>query len=359
VRLVIVLATFSLSLNAQGVRGEPVLKGRVRNIREQVKNAGDSTFAPVQTTCYDRQGRVTDVVYFDGYNSPPRLRARQIYSYDSKGQISKVRSYGEGGALDQVTRFAYRWNSRGQIIEELHYEDGQLEDRTQYDYNDGGDRIKETSFDDAAKISSTVARSFDEHHHVQRESVSSTQPGLSQETVYAYGPDGQVRELTHFDAGILEYRSISTFDEAGQLADTETVLAEPIPAEMNAYGGCGDCGVYPGRSTFKHDSAGRITQQVCLVDDQAVRLDSFSYDKYGNPVNAWTYRFDPAKTPSPEASLEVNGKQYAIKWTNGLPTTTYRYDSHGNWIEATTYTRASLAERAQLASVKRRIIAYY
>jgi len=119
VRLVIALAVFSVSLNAQGVPGEPVLKGRVRGIREQVKNAGDLKFAPVQTTRYDRKTRLTEVVYFDPYASPPRLTGRQLYRFDAKAQVSEVRSYDEHNQPNQVTRFAYRWNSRGQIVEEL------------------------------------------------------------------------------------------------------------------------------------------------------------------------------------------------------------------------------------------------
>ncbi len=128
---------------------------------------------------------------------------------------------------------------------------------------------------------------------------------------------------------------------------------------MNLYGFCEDCGTYPGHSTYKHDGKGRLTERQWFQGNNLVRLDSYTYDGHGNTVNAWVYEFDPNGMAKQNGNLNLDGKDFSVKWTNGLPTTSYRYDSQGNWTEATTNRRSVFGASPKIDSVRYRRIEYY
>lgn len=315
---------------------------------------------PTRVTKYDRQGRLTEELRFDNYDSPGLLIERQIFHYDLQGRESEIVSVDEREKPPTIARHVYKRNDQGETVEEIQVEGGKEDYRTKYEYDGAGNCVKEISIDDTGAVTATTIRTFDSNHHLLRESTSGAQPGGDHGRTYLYTASGHPSELTSTNSGVLEYRDQWTYNEWGQLTASERLVPK-LPADgVNLFGSCDDCGLYPGRATFRYDEAGRLSERSWFQGDTLVRWDHFSYDASGNEVEAWVYEIDLAGTPAPGMTLTVGGKDYPVKWFNGLPSTSYTYDGQGNWIKAVTYGRAgSLESKPQPSEVHYRVIEYY
>lgn len=68
--------------------------------------------------------------------------------------------------------------------------------------------------------------------------------------------------------------------------------------------------------------------------DVLVKLSRYEYDKRGHHTKEWVYELRPESTGHGRFKVDVDGREFMFDRTNGLPSTVYTYDSHGNWVKA-------------------------
>lgn len=61
----------------------------------------------------------------------------------------------------------------------------------------------------------------------------------------------------------------------------------------NAYGLCGDCGVFPARTTYRYNDDGLLTEKrVIQPGNKLIRLGQYAYDRRGRHTQEWVYGSD-------------------------------------------------------------------
>ena len=259
-------------------------------------------------------------------------------------------------------RHVVTFDAHGRAIESKSFEpDGTLNYHTVYTFDARGDLIKETSYDDSGHPANTTVSVYDSGHHLLSAKFSGRNGGVFSADFFRYDQAGRVIERTiRSPAGTTLYRF--SYEQQGRVQSVETIPQNPAPPESaNLYGICGDCGPFPGRTITHYDDRGRILEiQVIQPPDKLIQLSRYAYDAQGHHTEDWTYYQNPSQDHPLAITLQLDGKNVSFDRSNGLPSTTYTYDSHGNWIKAVVTTISSAEPNARrISAVTHRSLKYY
>lgn len=192
-----------------------------------------------QKITYNPKGRRLNALL---YSRDGKLAAKDVYSYDSTGELREVTGYNMDGSL--INKKVYTRSSDRKSIEEVTYNDGESasSNKTIHTLNDAGQQINLTTFDAGGAPSNKVIISYDGKGKI-REVVmcSSVKNGM-----IVPGSDGRSVVLSDdikdkmkgifpcFDK-LLTSRTVFTHDDAGHLIETATYTHDNSLIGREAY----------------------------------------------------------------------------------------------------------------------------
>jgi hypothetical protein len=305
-------------------------QGHVRRIRIEhsgIGKDGRESKHELRTSCsFDRRGHQLEDLEYRDQGQYGTAVTRWVFFYDSHGR----RIEGDVSDTDEDSkhprRFLTKYDSKGRESEEVSVDpDGSIDSRVVKEYDSRGDIAKEITYESDGKPSGVTIRHYDAGHHVIEEDLG-TNPEAVSKRIFRYNDKGQ-RIEDSFEWEGAPARQVYEYDERGRLRSFETITGA-IPAPIgNVYGLCGDCGLFPGKTTYRYNDEGLLTEErVIQPGNKLIRLSEYAYDSHGRHTRAWVYSSDPSGTYSREDLL--------FDRSNGLRSTSYTYDSHGNWVKA-------------------------
>ena len=311
---------------------------------------------------FDRNGREREYWRFYDQGQYGKVITRYVFLYDPQGRVIETDTFDMKEDARRPQRLLTKYDSEGREWETRSLDtDGSIDNRTVREYDARGDAVKETAYGFEGKISSVEIRQYDTAHHVIRQEIRNMIPESVSTKIFRYNEKGQRLEtFLDWEDGPAHY--VYEYDEHGRLSSVETISG-PIPAHMgNGYGFCDDCGVFPGKTTFRHDNRGLLTEErVIQPGNKLIRLSEYAYDARGHHVREWVYSTNPSGGHPSEIKLRVGDEDLLFDRTNGLRSTSYTYDSRGNWIKAVVTRLSSdrdLNSNRIIDSVTYRIIKY-
>ena len=348
------------------------LRGSVKSVRVEESSADGSPRKFVERSLFDRGGRVLEYAHL--FRASPTRTAYQVfrYIYDSKSRIHEedmfdASSLQKSAKHANLQRHIYKYDSQGRCIEEHNIDsDGESSGSTTYTYDNQGDSIRETDYSSAGKVESIEDREYAPDHRLLFEKTRENRSGQGSSFDYQwsrehrYDAQGNHTNMLSYQQGVLEARWVWTYDERRRLISSQVIVSDPAK-DQHTYGFCGDCGLSAGRTIYTYDSNGRITEErVLQPGDKLVGLERYSYDAHGNRTREWVYQFGSTDASQQKTAVKLDGAEQLATWTNGLPTNTFSYDSHGNWIKKITITQTgATAAEARITSLTYRQIEYY
>jgi hypothetical protein len=311
-------------------------QGHVRRIRIEhsgIGKDGRESKHELRTSCsFDRHGHQLEDLEYHDQGQYGTAVTRWVFFYDSHGRRIEGDTFDTGEDSKHPRRFLTKYDFNGRESEEVSVDpDGGIDSRVVKEYDSRGDAVKETTYESDGKPSGVTIRHYDRAHHIIREedlgvNHSGVNPGPASKRSFRYNDKGQ-RIEDSFEWEGAPARQIYEYDERGRLRSSETITGA-IPAPTgNSYGLCGDCGLFPGKTTYRYNDEGLLTEErVIQPGNKLIRLSEYAYDSHGRHTREWVYSSDPSGT--------YPRKDLLFDRTNGLRSTSYTDDSHGNWIKA-------------------------
>jgi hypothetical protein len=353
---------------------EQGFRGRVKSARVEVASIDGAPRVLVERSIFDRNGRALEYAHAHPVDISSDRIGYQVfrYIYDSEGRISEedtfdARSLQKEAKTTDLQRHTYKFDSRGRCIEEQTIgSDGESYGLTIYEYDSQGDPVRKVTYAAAGEVESIEDRMYGPGHRLLSEKTSENRSGQGSSRGYhwagehRYDAEGNQTDMFSYQQGVIEAHWVWAYDERGRLTSVQITVADPAK-DLHAYGFCGDCGLSSGRTVYKYDHTGRITEErVFQPGDRLVGLSRYNYDSHGNRTREQVYNFGSSGVSRQQMTLKVDGLDYVATWTNGLPASTFSYDSHGNWIRKVSVNQADPADaKAQITSTTYRVIEYY
>lgn len=341
-----VLATGQIVLTTPGARAGLVenqqdcsFQGTVRSIRIEysaIQENGRESTRELKASCsFDPNGHELEDTRYRDQGQYGKAIDRWRFRYDSHGRRTEGDVFDTDEDSKHPLRFLTTYDSKGRERQNLSIDpDGGIESRVVTEYDGRGDAVKETTYESDGKTSGVTIRQYDAAHHVVLEQDLGAGPNPASKRIFRYNDKGQLLEeiFNHADGPA---RYVYKYDERGRRLSIETITgAIPAPPE-NVYGRCGDCGVFPGKTTYRYNERGLLTEErIIQPGNKLIRLSAYAYDSHGNHTREWVYNADPSSKSARNVRLQVGGEDLLFDGTNGLRSTSYAYDSHGNWIRA-------------------------
>jgi hypothetical protein len=348
-------------------------RGHVKSVRVEEGAIDGGRRTLIGRYAFDRHGRLLEDAHGHVSDvSSDRIQYQVFrYLYDSHERDYEVDTFDVDSLQKRerpidLHRHTYKFDSQGRCSEEQDVDsDGESDGRTTYEYESQKDSIRETTYTSEGRVFSIQDRKYSPDHRLLFEKGSenrSDQDSLDYQwsRAYRYDAQGNQTDMFSYQQSALEAHWIWTYDERRRLTSSQLIVADPAK-DQHAYGFCGDCGLSSGRTICNYDSNDRITEErVFQPDDKLVRLNSYKYDDHGNRTREWVYEFGPSGVNQQKTTLKLDGTEYVATWSNGLPTSTFSYDSHGNWIKKVSSSRTAAPDaKAQITSITYRVIEYY
>jgi hypothetical protein len=180
--------------------------------------------------------------------------------------------------------------------------------------------------------------------------------------IFHYNDQGQLLEEI-FNWQNSPARYVYEYNKSGRPRSIETITGSIPASTEDVYGRCGDCGVFPGKTTYRYNDDGLLTEErVIQPGNQLIRLSEYAYDGHRHHTREWIYSADPSGKSARDVRLHIDGEDLLFDATNGLRSISYTYDSHGNWIKATETRLSSdrdLNSKRIVDSITSRAIEYY
>jgi len=344
-------------------------RGHVKSVRVEESSIEGAPRTLAERSVFDRSGRL--LKYAQATNAASERISYTVsrYIYDPNGHINgedmfEVRSLRKGAKPTYLQHHTYKFDSKGRCIEEQTIDNqGKSYGSTIYEYDSQGNPTRETGYSSAGQIKSVEERKYGPDHRLLIENTRenrSSQGSLfdyrwSRE--HRYDAQGNQTDMFSYQQGVPEAHWVWTYGERRRLTSSQVIVSDPAK-DQHLYGFCGDCGLSSGKGTYKYDNSDRIIEERAFQPgDELVRLNRYSYDDHGNRTREWVYKFGPPQASRQKTIEKLDGIEQAPTWNNGLPTNTFSYDSHGNWIKkVSTRETGSLDAKAPITSIAYRVI---
>ena len=313
------------------------VQGRVQSIRitrSEIEDDGHQGARQATAKCiFDRKGRIFDYWQYSDYGNGKHTQ-RTLSLFDSRNRPVEVDDFDMNKDPKRPQRLLVKWDAKDRELETRSIDsDGSVNYWVSVEYDSQKDTVKQTHHDGSTgKIRSTTIRQYDTSHHLIHEEIRNINPDTESKETFRNNDAGQRIEAFYGEGESARY--IYAYDEHGRLS-SETVTG-PIPTRTgNAHGFCGDCGAFLGKTTYRYDDNGLITEERTIQPGNIlVGLSRYAYDGHGNHTRLWVYRANPSDKRPSKFRAQVDGEDLLFNWTNGLRSISYTYDSHGNWIKA-------------------------
>ncbi len=314
-------------------------QGRVKSIRIEHSELGEDgrESKPEQkTSCiFDRNGHELEDTRYRDQGQYGKAIDRWRFLYDSHGRRIEGDIFDADNDSKHPRRFLTKYDSKGHESENLPIDpDGSLDSRVVIEYDGHGDAIKEITYESDGKISGVTVRHFDAAHHVTLEEDLEVNPEPVSKRIFHYNDQGQLLEEI-FNWQNSRARYVYEYDNSGRPRSIETITGSIPRSTENVYGRCGDCGLFPGKTTYRYNDDGLLMEErVIQPENKLTRLSEYAYDSHRHHTREWVYSADPSDKSARDGRLHIDGEDLLFNATNGLRSTSYLYDSHGNWIKA-------------------------
>ncbi len=314
-------------------------QGPVRSIRiehSEILEDGSEGKRELDANCtFDRKGQALDGVAYQDHGPYGTTVNRWRYVYDSHGRTVETDIFDVAEGTKHPRRYLVKYDSKGREWETRSLDsDGSIDLRVVTEYDSRGDTERETTYGFDDKIASVSTRHYDAAHHIVQEESRNVNPESESKKIFRYNSNGQqIEEI--FDSEDKPARYGTTYDERGRPRSIETITGPISTTAGNDYGLCNDCGVFPGKRTFRYNDDGLlIEERVIQPGNNLIRLSQYAYDSHGHHTQEWVYSLDPLSKYARNVRVRVDGEDLLFDGTNGLPSISYTYDSRGNWIKA-------------------------
>ena len=226
------------------------LTGTVQRVIEESGIQIDGSFVWRQTTTYDLVGRITEVELASGTVGGQLATGKVIYERDSKGRITRSKSFGGDGVLRDKTLYVYD-KSGNQIEQAIYDKDGNLKFKFVDVYDAEGNKVQSRSYVGDGSLKS--------------------------KSVYTYDSKGDISSMfslkgciTDQDCKTLDYKAVNTYDTTGHLAEAAIYKADGSVEE---------------RRVYSYNANGQVQNKAVYNFDGSIREKEsyvYEYDSNGN-----------------------------------------------------------------------------
>lgn len=163
------------------------------------------------------------------YYYPEKTLLRVLTNeYDQKGNLAKTKVYEVGG---DTTFYDYKYDEKGNEIEEVSYENDTLSYRISNEFNSHGHKIKSTWYDDMGLIGTeTFAHKYSDNGEIIEKKSFNFNGELNDRRVYSYENGMLLNELRYNGNSILIYKQIEKYDSKGH--NIESTFYDYVEGEL-------------------------------------------------------------------------------------------------------------------------------
>jgi hypothetical protein len=183
---------------------------------------------------FNAQGGITSQVDYDDYGAPV---SRTKNKFDLKGNMIETAVYNMDGTL--IQRNTFKYDTKGSITEMGTYgSDNKLDHINPMTptYDERGDLVKITAFDDAGNELSREEMKYDDHHRCIEDNLYANNIYTEQE-VYRWSPGGDMTEWEHHNMldDFKNFKQVYSRDEAGRLVQVKLYDANSMLYQTDIY----------------------------------------------------------------------------------------------------------------------------
>ncbi|MFJ1365788.1 RHS repeat domain-containing protein [Capnocytophaga canimorsus] len=300
---------------------EADLKGKVKSIKitqyeslEMTKK--DTILNSRQFILYNEQGNKIEENNYDAYG---KLYNKSTYIYDDNARlIEKNWLSSQNGNLILIDKHRYEYDKNGNKTKYNSYDsNGNNYGTIVYNHDSNGNKIEEIRYNSDGSIGRKLTYQYNQKQHLTEEIRYVPKENLSLKIIYKYDNQGHLIEAFFYSSrGKLENKQTHKYDKKGNLTQTNT-----YDSSGNLYA----------RQTFKYDNKeNKIEENKFGKDSKYDKKSIFKYNTKGDLTE----------------KIHISKEGFYSKWT-------YKYDSHGNWIEEIFY------DDNLFVAMTKREIAYY
>jgi YD repeat-containing protein len=242
--------------------------------------------------------------------------------FDDRGQFIEQanRTWGDDGQED-LMQFQTTYDPQGRPSVERTIDDSGAH-AVRYTYNDVGDQVTVTRFDQDGKVESVDTLRYDDEHHLIEKIP---QDGVA--TSYRYDAQGQLSEEIFHSGGGEQNAVVYAYDAQGRQLSKRS-LAGPARAVVTINGFS-----YWPNGLIKGEWLLRPTTAPPSYDPPGLTFEHWAYDEHNHLAEEWAYSQTRDELPKRFVVL-VDDQLETFGTSNGLRSYAYTYDSHGNWVKA-------------------------
>ena len=350
-----------LSAGAQGIkkqdadllsqRKEYILAGTVAIRTELTENGYDDEGVKTsgRVSEYDRNGNEIKTIY---YGADGEIRLMMEYQYDRDGnQIEyKYQSYDSDGSVSSFTHETWAYDVYGNEIEYVSYdENGNVEEKTEHEYDAFGNKIRYEEYDKDGESAYKIIYNYDERGN--RILLAKYEEGkLENKSEWEYDENDNVKKAVFYEGhvniiGITEFE----YDENGnKIKEAHYDGAENVDYwdeyEYDENGNkikevhYDDTGSVDYWDEYEYDRNGNLSKQVSNFEDSIDYTWEYEYDESSRIIcrrdyikdvvtSTWEYVYD-------ERGNQVKEIYTNYDWETGQKTFTKIdeciYDENGN-----------------------------
>jgi len=323
--------------------------GLVDYQRDQGKSV-EGTRRLFQKLSFDERGnRIEAMHYQDG-----DILERLVYTYDVLGRNTGYDEYFAltKKALQGPRKHVYTLNADGKIVEYMVYDTGgTVADRFTYEYDAKGNKIEEVFYGWTGERHSRLVYTYDEAgHNLTQTSYNGEE--VSWKTVNTYDAAGHQLEWAQYISGVLRYKRLQKYDRQGRVAEQETIEYNAPPSNLRA-----SHAPIPGKVVYAYNERERSTEISTYDPDGSLKSKEVrTVDEKGNDTGFTL--FDEKGSPKNTDILWYD-KNKLVRTLSGRLLITIEYDSHGNWTKKIRSILPAGAKESEPYSAEYRIITYY
>jgi len=231
---------------------------------------------------------------------------KDIYEYNFKNELVAIKEYDSEYNLAKESLFEYDRN--GNKIKESLFEDAMLKTILLFEYDDNGNNIKETRIKNGKPVfiklnnyeNSRIIESF--FYDLKKWMGFNLEDFLDTRTEFRYNEKGEKIEETKYDrSNRLKSRLTSKFDEKGNLVE---IISTHVWGEN----------YIDDRRTYKYDDSGNEIETIMFNSDGSIqRHFVYEYDVNGNKIKEISYMNDQNWIDSTFFSYDYDNEKNWIK----------------------------------------------
>lgn len=216
--------------------------------------------------------------YYECYEYNENNQITKRYATDLEGNILEKHDlfemvYNENGDIEKITegeiRHEFIYGENGKLNTYNKYENNELKNSINYEYDEKGNCSKETYLTEGNKTSETTVYTYDENGLVVS-SVSKNKNGdITNETSYEYNADGLVTKYTR-KKGSETRTTVYEYKDGALIKETMSV----VPAE-NSF----DTRAREYVTTYEYSGEGKVVKFSRERDGEVYITDAYSADE--------------------------------------------------------------------------------